>query len=128
MTSANLLRPVTVADLMATGLRSQQAVPLRSEDCAGCHDSGSRIGKRQPGVPTGIPGVTAPREYRQLAECGEYSRHQVLAPARLYRSDHWTSVHRSDHTSDALRLPIQYLWRLCRHGDGVSASQFLNTP
>ena len=106
MTSANLLRPVTVADLMATGLRSQQAVPLRSEDCAGCHDSGSRIGKRQPGVPTGIPGVTAPREYRQLAECGEYSRHQVLAPARLYGSYLWLGVDRPDHLCDGLRLPL----------------------
>ena len=81
MTSANLLRPVTAADLMATGLRSQQAVPLRSEDCAGCHDSGPRVGKRQPGVPTGIPGVTAPREYRQLVESGELAQMMMPSPA-----------------------------------------------
>ena len=53
MTAPNLLRLAAIAILLTTGLRSQQPAQLRAEDCAGCHDSGSRIGKREAGVPPG---------------------------------------------------------------------------
>ncbi len=51
MTAVNLLRLAAFATLLTTGLRGQQAAQLSSEDCAGCHDSGPRTGKREPGVP-----------------------------------------------------------------------------
>ena len=38
----------------AAGLRGQQAATPKSEDCAGCHDAGPRVGKRQPGMPPGF--------------------------------------------------------------------------
>jgi hypothetical protein len=127
MTAANLIRLAAIAALM-TGLRSQQAAQLHSGECAGCHDSGPRIGKRQPGVPTGTPGVTTPQDYRQPAESGEYSRHRVLTPVRLYRSDHWTSIHRSDRLSDALRQSIRYLWRFLSPGLRGRRSRLLSAP
>ncbi len=54
MTAVNLLRLAAIAILLTSGLHSQQAAAPRSEDCAGCHDSGPQIGKRQPGVPPGF--------------------------------------------------------------------------
>ena len=43
-----------IAIILTAGLRGQNPPQLRSEDCAGCHDSGPRIGKRQAGVPPGF--------------------------------------------------------------------------
>jgi len=54
MTAVNLLRLAAIATLSTTGLLGQQVAQLRSEDCAGCHDSGPRTGKRQAGVPPGF--------------------------------------------------------------------------
>jgi len=54
MTVVNLLRLAAIATLSTTGLLGQQVAQLRSEDCAGCHDSGPRTGKRQAGVPPGF--------------------------------------------------------------------------
>src|ERR1035441_3186288 len=54
MTAVNLLRLGAIATLLSTGLRGQPAPQLTSEDCAGCHDAGPRLGKRQAGVPPGF--------------------------------------------------------------------------
>ena len=40
-----------LATVVTAGLWAQQAPQLRTEDCAGCHDAGPRVGKREPGVP-----------------------------------------------------------------------------
>jgi len=44
---------VVVGAVLAAALLGQQAAP-RAEECAGCHDSGPRTGKREPGVPPGF--------------------------------------------------------------------------
>jgi len=54
MGAALLTRIAVAAIAVAAGLRGQQAAPPKAEDCAGCHDSGPRTGKRQPGVPPGF--------------------------------------------------------------------------
>jgi cytochrome b subunit of formate dehydrogenase len=54
MTAVNLLRLAAIATILTSGLRGQATAQLRSEDCAGCHDSGPRTGKRQAGVPPGF--------------------------------------------------------------------------
>jgi hypothetical protein len=98
MTAANLIRLAAMVALKTTGARRLRTAPLPSEECASFHNFGPRIGKLEPGVPHGTPGVTAPWESRQLAESGAYLQRQALTPARL-----WTSVHRSDRLSAALR-------------------------
>ena len=52
----NCFRLAAAAVALAAGLAGQQTPPpaLKAEDCAGCHDSGPRAGKRQPGVPPGF--------------------------------------------------------------------------
>jgi hypothetical protein len=97
MTAANLIRLAAMVAQKTTGARRLRAVPLPSEESASFHDFGPRIGKRQPGVSHGTPGVTA-SESCQLAESGACLQRQALTPAR-----HWTSVHRSDRLSAALR-------------------------
>jgi hypothetical protein len=54
MKGVKLLRLAAMATLLTAGLRGQQAAQLHSDDCAGCHDSGPRAGKRQAGVPPGF--------------------------------------------------------------------------
>ena len=54
MALANLLRVAAIAIISTPGLLGQQPAVPRAEDCAGCHDSGLRTGKRQPGVPPGF--------------------------------------------------------------------------
>ncbi len=39
---------------LATSLPAQQTALPKNEDCAGCHDSGPRTGRRQAGVPPGF--------------------------------------------------------------------------
>ena len=88
MTAANLIRLAAMVALKTTGARRLRTARLPSEECASFHNFGPRI----------TPGVTAPWESRQLAESGAYLQRQALTPARL-----WTSVHRSDRLSAALR-------------------------
>ena len=54
MTAAKALRLAAIAIISTTGLWGQQPAQPKAEDCAGCHDSGPRAGKRQPGVPPGF--------------------------------------------------------------------------
>ena len=54
MIVANPARLTLALMALAASLHGQQAAKPRSEECAGCHDPGPRVGKRQPGVPPGF--------------------------------------------------------------------------
>jgi cytochrome b subunit of formate dehydrogenase len=69
MTTVNLLRLAAIAALLATGSRGQQASQPHAEDCAGCHDSGPRIGKRQAGVPPGFNAAALKASPHAALEC-----------------------------------------------------------
>src|ERR1039457_2998953 len=50
--TAILRRLLVAAGLLAAALPAQQPKPLPGcDDCLGCHETGVRVGKRQPGVP-----------------------------------------------------------------------------
>lgn len=51
MTAQHAGRVAVILITLTAGLHGQNAPQLRSEDCAACHDAGTRTGKRQPGVP-----------------------------------------------------------------------------
>jgi hypothetical protein len=78
MTAANLIRLATIAALM-TGLRSQQAAQLHSEDCAGCHDSGYNKGE-----PYTVSGEPAGRFFGQIEGIYTYAG-DVRAERRVNR-------------------------------------------
>ncbi len=69
MAAVNLLRLAVIATLFVSGLSGRQAAPPRSEDCAGCHDSGPRVGKRQPGVPPGYHAAALKASPHAALEC-----------------------------------------------------------
>src|ERR1035437_1507968 len=69
MTVVNLLRLAAIATLSTTGLLGQQVAQLKSEDCAGCHDAGPRTGKRQAGVPPGLPSAALKASRPAAVEC-----------------------------------------------------------
>ena len=69
MTAANVLRLAAIAIILTPGLPGQQPAPPRAEDCAGCHDSGPRIGKRQPGVPPGFHAAALKASPHAALEC-----------------------------------------------------------
>src|ERR1017187_7541551 len=89
MTAANLVRLGAIAILLTTGLRGQQAPTLKAEDCAGCHDSGPRVGKRQPGVPPGFNAAALKASPHAALDC--VSCHsdikEVPHPEKLARVD-----------------------------------------
>ena len=51
MAASNVLRIAATAIVLAAALPGQPSAPPKAEDCAGCHDSGPRAGKREAGVP-----------------------------------------------------------------------------
>src|ERR1019366_8204845 len=58
-----------MATLLTASLRGQQPAPVKSEDCAGCHDSGPRTGKRQAGVPPGFHAAALKASPHAALEC-----------------------------------------------------------
>jgi cytochrome b subunit of formate dehydrogenase len=69
MTAVNLIRLAAIATLLTTSLPGQPAAQPRSEDCAGCHDSGPRVGKRQAGVPPGFHAAALKASPHAALEC-----------------------------------------------------------
>src|ERR1039458_6505796 len=69
MTAVNLTRLAAIATLLTTSLLGQPAAQPRSEDCAGCHDSGPRVGKRQAGVPPGFHAAALKASPHAALEC-----------------------------------------------------------
>ncbi len=69
MALANLLRVATITIATTPGLLGQQPALPRAEDCAGCHDSGPRAGKRQPGVPPGFNSAALKASPHAALEC-----------------------------------------------------------
>lgn len=69
MTAGKLLRLAAIATLLTAGLQGQQPAQLHSEDCAGCHDSGPRIGKRQAGVPPGFNAAALKASPHSTLDC-----------------------------------------------------------
>ncbi len=51
MAARTVVRIAAIAIFLAAALPGQQSAAPKAEDCAGCHDTGPRTGKRQPGVP-----------------------------------------------------------------------------
>src|ERR1017187_2587189 len=69
MTVVSVLRLAAIATLLTTGLRGQQPAQLHSEDCAGCHDAGRRVGKRQAGMPPGFHAAALKASPHAALEC-----------------------------------------------------------
>ena len=126
MTAVNLLRLAALATLLTTGLRGQQAAQLSSEDCAGCHDSGPRTGKREPGVPPNFNAAALKASAHAALDC--VSCHtdikavphpEKLAPRRLRqlppRRAEPVFRQRSRHQGGAERPLCSRLQALSRH-------------
>ncbi len=67
-----LLLAVPALLALAAGLHAQPAQPApppKSEDCAGCHDAGPRVGKRQPGVPPGYHAAALKASPHAAVDC-----------------------------------------------------------
>jgi cytochrome b subunit of formate dehydrogenase len=62
-------RVAVVAMIVTSGLAGQQTAQLHSEDCAGCHDSGPRTGRREPGVPPGFNAAALKASPHASLEC-----------------------------------------------------------
>jgi len=69
MNGVKLLRLAAIATLLSVGLCGRQASPLHSEDCAGCHNTGPRSGKRQAGVPPGFNAAALKASPHAAVEC-----------------------------------------------------------
>jgi predicted CXXCH cytochrome family protein len=89
MKAVNLLRLAAIATLLTAGLRGQQAAQLRAEDCAGCHDSGPRVGKRQAGMPPGFNAAALKASPHAALECVacHMDIKEVPHPEKLARVD-----------------------------------------
>src|SRR5271165_4994643 len=125
MTAVKLLRLAAIATLLTSCLSGRQAAQLRAEDCAGCHDSGPRIGKRQAGVPPGFNAAAlkaSPHATLDCVACHSDIK-EVPHPEKLARvdcglchSDEQTQYSRSVHGKKAAQNdPFAPGCKLC-HG------------
>jgi cytochrome b subunit of formate dehydrogenase len=74
---------------MAAILPAQQAAPPKNEDCAGCHDAGPRVGRREAGVPPGFNAAALKASPHASLDCvschGDIK--EVPHPEKLTRVD-----------------------------------------
>src|ERR1035438_1503244 len=84
----SLGRLLVAAGLLAAGLPAQQSKPLPgSDDCLGCHETGSRVGKRQAGVPPPFDAAAlraSPHADQECAACHtELTKKEFPHPEKL---------------------------------------------
>ena len=88
----SLGRLLVAAGLLAAGLPAQQSKPLPgSDDCLGCHETGSRVGKRQAGVPPPFDAAAlkaSPHADQECAAChAELAKKEFPHPEKLAKVD-----------------------------------------
>jgi cytochrome b subunit of formate dehydrogenase len=86
--TAKLLRLVLASGVLVTGLLAQPAKPLPgSDDCLGCHETGVRTGKRQPGVPPPFDAAglkASPHAGQECSAChAELAKKEFPHPEKL---------------------------------------------
>src|ERR1017187_10337880 len=90
--TAILRRLRVAAGLLAAALPAQQPKPLPgSDDCLGCHETGVRVGKRQPGGPPPFDAAAlkaSPHADQECASChAELAKKEFPHPEKLAKVD-----------------------------------------
>ncbi len=117
---AYLLRLAFAAGTLGTVLWGQQPKALPgSEECAGCHDTGPRTGKREPGMPPPFNAAAlraSPHAALECANChSQLAKKEFPHPEKLARVDCG-----SCHTGEQAQYEASLHGRAAARGDKLA--------